>query len=968
MISKAKFSSCLFFCALILIAMSPNAFGQASITIDHVDGEPVPGILGTNIPITFHIRLSYNGVEPISSVTNIFYIESTDGVEWGSTTGEYTGAITNAMLEQRFINQASLDGMLADTCGFNAFTTGFVGIASGFDEIVFTISIGPIDKQYNDGHICFDSTNFAATSWLWFDLNALDVIPSWDGPHCYTIDSLYNDYDGDGILDSEDNCIFVANPLQEDADGDGVGDFCDICVSVANPAQEDADADGIGDSCDTCTDTDNDGKGNPGFPHNTCNLDNCPTIFNPNQSDLDLDGLGDICDPMTDLTFDEESGDSADVYGMVTKDLNRDNYTDIIYSGGTNTPGLFVTWAINGSTFQVPNQCYNLYNAALAIDFVNGDTLPDIVALTPDTLYLFINNGIGTDCSMWNVTKIPYANPVFARDGIANGAGVPSVSTGFFDNDNKIDIFVGPSTMMYGDGNGNVSGQVTVPAVVSSVVKGDFDNDGLLDLVVVQNDNVELLLNDGAGNFVSSTTQFIGTGYATSTVKNAVDDLDNDCNLDFVVVTPNVDSSGNSVLTIGYGDGDGNIPQADTMMIDGIVREILLLDVDRDNFLDVVASNSTEKRIEIYRGNGDRTYDIPEYFSTASAGGGSFSLTSADFDRDGQPDFLSGGSEGGSLLLTTSNLANFPVLPDEMALTGFTNVTMQITNPLGYQASEQAQTIAGADVWRFDANADDTLDEQIIDYNLLDGDYEFTFYLRPEFAGGGGDQPVTSSVRIDGSQQVTLMSEYNAGGAFRNSSRAGGCATDSITLKFNPNYVMNSNFISPSYGLSTQSREPSFNWTNVVSEKGIIEKYHVQFSTTLDFSEPILEDSTLIQSSKCGWALEGGKVFYWRVRWYEAGQWSEFSNPLVAKIGVGCCNNTKRGDLNGDGANANILDMTALVNYIFRFGTAPSCKEEADVNADCSPNNIIDLNYLINYIFRLGPAPADCPTCTICTG
>jgi hypothetical protein len=35
------------------------------------------------------------------------------------------------------------------------------------------------------------------------------------------------DFDGDGIPDTSDNCIYDVNPLQEDADGDLLGDVCD---------------------------------------------------------------------------------------------------------------------------------------------------------------------------------------------------------------------------------------------------------------------------------------------------------------------------------------------------------------------------------------------------------------------------------------------------------------------------------------------------------------------------------------------------------------------------------------------------------------------------------------------------------------------------------------------------------------------------------------------------------------------
>jgi hypothetical protein len=35
------------------------------------------------------------------------------------------------------------------------------------------------------------------------------------------------DSDGDGLVDSQDNCTLIENPDQRDTDGDGYGNFCD---------------------------------------------------------------------------------------------------------------------------------------------------------------------------------------------------------------------------------------------------------------------------------------------------------------------------------------------------------------------------------------------------------------------------------------------------------------------------------------------------------------------------------------------------------------------------------------------------------------------------------------------------------------------------------------------------------------------------------------------------------------------
>ncbi|MCH8230565.1 MAG: thrombospondin type 3 repeat-containing protein, partial [Chloroflexi bacterium] len=41
-----------------------------------------------------------------------------------------------------------------------------------------------------------------------------------------------DDFDGDGVLNGQDNCRFVTNQAQADTDGDGIGDGCSISVKL----------------------------------------------------------------------------------------------------------------------------------------------------------------------------------------------------------------------------------------------------------------------------------------------------------------------------------------------------------------------------------------------------------------------------------------------------------------------------------------------------------------------------------------------------------------------------------------------------------------------------------------------------------------------------------------------------------------------------------------------------------------
>ena len=80
---------------------------------------------------------------------------------------------------------------------------------------------------------------------------------------------------------------------------------------------------------------------------------------------------------------------------------------------------------------------------------------------------------------------------------------------------------------------------------------------------------------------------------------------------------------------------------------------------------------------------------------------------------------------------------------------------------------------------------------------------------------------------------------------------------------------------------------------------------------------------------------------------------------FVTKFDPVCCIGN-RGDLNGDGDDANILDLTFAVDRIFRGGPASLCPEEGDANGDSDSTNILDLTFLVDRIFRGGPAPGPC--------
>lgn len=166
--------------------------------------------------------------------------------------------------------------------------------------------------------------------------NAMGALPSpeVDGSTRYTGMSSAEDMDGDGILNENDNCPTVFNPVrpldngqQADHDMDGIGDSCDVCPlgGDENPAM--------------CNAIDPNDRDNDGVPNDE---DNCPAHPNPGQEDSDSDGIGDACDACPNAPNPGGSSCPATVYQVRDGSIPADTRVKVT--------GLLVT-AIAGNGF-----------------------------------------------------------------------------------------------------------------------------------------------------------------------------------------------------------------------------------------------------------------------------------------------------------------------------------------------------------------------------------------------------------------------------------------------------------------------------------------------------------------------------------------------------------------------------------------------------------------------------------------
>ena len=63
------------------------------------------------------------------------------------------------------------------------------------------------------------------------------------------------------------------------------------------------------------------------------------------------------------------------------------------------------------------------------------------------------------------------------------------------------------------------------------------------------------------------------------------------------------------------------------------------------------------------------------------------------------------------------------------------------------------------------------------------------------------------------------------------------------------------------------------------------------------------------------------------------------------------------GDIDNNGQFQGILELTFLVDFIFRGGHPPANELAADVDGSGGIANLLDLTYIVDYVFRGGPGP-----------
>jgi len=209
---------------------------------------------------------------------------------------------------------------------------------------------------------------------------------------------------------------------------------------------------------------------------------------------------------------------------------------------------------------------------------------------------------------------------------------------GDFDNDGIIDLAVSNTssasvTIFNGLGGGNfgVSGVWPCGNTPHQIIAADFDNDGFLDLATANfgGNNFTVLLNSGVGTFTSTLNVFTGGGGVKS-ITSA--DFNNDGNKDIAVVCATA-----NLYVAFLGNGAGGFTASQTTNIGGTPYGICSADFNEDGNQDLVTVGNANGQALYMQGIGNGTFSAPTNIPTLFLNQ-PYEVTAADLNADGHMD------------------------------------------------------------------------------------------------------------------------------------------------------------------------------------------------------------------------------------------------------------------------------------------------------------------------------------------
>ena len=376
-----------------------------------------------------------------------------------------------------------------------------------------------------------------------------------------------------------------------------------------------------------------------------------------------------------------------------TADLNGDGYSDVVIStnassGGGVTAGVLINDGAGHFTSSYFDIGLGVPQGVAVADF-NGDARPDLAMwsyVTPYVRILYNNGSGGFGQSAANIqvgsNVAPRPRGVVAADVNRDGKNDLLVST---PETNNIRVLLG-------DGAGGFSAAAPVSvgagnAQYELLELADVNRDGKLDLILgngLTPKKISVRLGDGAGGFGVDVVSNVAS-YPTNLLTG---DFDGDGMLDLVYPGAVCDGFGSNCtgsIFVLAGDGAGGFTQKGRLDNTN-AYSLAAADFNNDGKLDVAQINVTTGEPLLRLGDGLGGFVSPPPTPPTGNGAeapapsaGTGALTTADFDKDGRPDLAAANYNLGAEVYTNRCAAGTTISGRVTSQLGLGGVTVTLS-------------------------------------------------------------------------------------------------------------------------------------------------------------------------------------------------------------------------------------------------------------------------------------------------
>lgn len=367
-------------------------------------------------------------------------------------------------------------------------------------------------------------------------------------------------------------------------------------------------------------------------------------VVSPSITDLDGDSIGAEfvwtfrVVTRVEVDFHESFvvGDSPS--SVVVNDFNGDSILDVATANSASDDVSILLGDGTGAFTDRKDITVGDRPESVAVGDFNGDGILDLTTAnsSSEDVSILLGDGNGAFAGPTNFELMDIPTSIAVSD--FNGDGILDLVAAERTTHGDVSILLGDGTGAFSDPNNfRISPIISLP---EDVAVGDFNEDGLLDLVTAQFrgifdliGEISILLGDGTGSFSEPTILPVGEDGAVAR-SVAVSDFNEDGNLDLAVAV----SAFNDNVSIFLGDGTGAFLGPTRFAVGSSPESIDVGDFNQDGFIDIVTANLVGDDISILLGDGNGGFIGRSDFFIV--GEDPESIAVGDFNGDGVLDIV----------------------------------------------------------------------------------------------------------------------------------------------------------------------------------------------------------------------------------------------------------------------------------------------------------------------------------------